>query len=217
MGFETNVEIRISILEIPCVPMFRQNRQLWLFGLNLPKYTFWGRNFNNLSLDSESKPPIYHVCQFSVKMDNFWFPGINLGKLPNYVQYFGLNVVEDFAEDWVEAEMSWMEVDGAGRKWVHGLEIPESNVKNKKEQKLLGIMFGWSLSFEDQVISLCKKDSQKLHARIVSYMDLPKRKVLMKAFFTFQFNYCSLIWMLESRILNNPSNNIQERTLTLTY
>ena len=93
LGFEANVGIRISILEIPCVPMFRQNRQLWLFRLNLPKNGFCGRNFNNLSLDSASKPPIYHVCQFSVKMDNFWFPGINLGKLPNYVQYFGLNLL----------------------------------------------------------------------------------------------------------------------------
>ena len=149
------------------------------------------------------------------------------GKIAQLCAIFWFQFVEGFAEDWVEAEMSWMEVDGAGwswvevdgagRKWVHGLVIPESNVKNKKEQKLLSLMFGWSLSFEDQVISLCKKDSQKLHARIVSYMDLPKRKVLMEAFFTFQFNYCSLIWMLDSRILNNPSNNIQERTLTLTY
>ena len=34
LGFEiqeTNVGIRISILEIPCVPIFRQNRQLWTF------------------------------------------------------------------------------------------------------------------------------------------------------------------------------------------
>ena len=34
-GFEiqkTNVKIRISILEIPCVPIFRQNGQLWVFG-----------------------------------------------------------------------------------------------------------------------------------------------------------------------------------------
>ena len=28
---KTNVGIRISILEIPCVPIFRQNGQLWLF------------------------------------------------------------------------------------------------------------------------------------------------------------------------------------------
>ena len=34
---KTNVEIRISILEIPCVPIFRQNGQLYLF---LPKFAY---------------------------------------------------------------------------------------------------------------------------------------------------------------------------------
>ena len=49
-------------------------------GPNLPKNGFWGRNFKNLSLDSESTPPLYHVCQFSVKTDNFDFFGPNLPK-----------------------------------------------------------------------------------------------------------------------------------------
>ena len=42
------------------------------------------------------------------------------------------------------------------------------------------------LSFENIVSSLCKKASQKLHAlaKIVNYMDLSKRKSLMKAFVT---------------------------------
>ena len=66
----------------------------------------------------ESAPPIYHVCQVSVKKDNFYFFGLNLGKLPNYVQYFGSNIVEGVAESWVETEMSWVEVDGAGWSWV---------------------------------------------------------------------------------------------------
>ena len=83
-------------------------------GPNLPKNGFWGQNFKNLSLDSESAPPIYHVCQFSVKMDNFYFFDLNLLKLPNYMQYFGSNIVEGDAESWLEAEMSWVEVDGAG-------------------------------------------------------------------------------------------------------
>ena len=39
--------------------------------------------------------------------------GLNLGKLPNYVQYFDSNIVEGVTESWVEAKMSWMEVDGA--------------------------------------------------------------------------------------------------------
>ena len=58
----------------------------------------------------ESAPPGYHVCQFSVKMDNFEFFNLNLGKSPNDVRYFGSNKVEDVAESWVEAEMSWVEV-----------------------------------------------------------------------------------------------------------
>ena len=34
------------------------------------------------------------------------------------MQYFGSNIVEGVAESWVEAEMSWVEVDGAGWSWV---------------------------------------------------------------------------------------------------
>ena len=93
-----------------------------------------------------------------------------------------------------------------------------SNVENKKEQKLLGIKFDSSLSFKGRITSLCKKACQKLHAlaRIVNYMDLPKRKVLMKAFITSQFNYCPLIWMFHSRKLNKRINNIHERALRVT-
>ena len=50
--------------------------------------------------------------------------GLNLWKLPNYIQNFGSNIVEVVAESWVEAEMSWIKVDGAGWRWVHGLVIP---------------------------------------------------------------------------------------------
>ena len=40
------------------------------------------------------------------------------------MQYFGSKVVEGVAESWVETEMSWVEVGGAGWRWVHGLVIP---------------------------------------------------------------------------------------------
>ena len=67
--------------------------------------------------------------------------------------------------------------------------------------------------------NLCKKSSQKLHAlaKIFHYIDLPKRKVLMKAFIASQFSYFPSIWMLHSRTLSNRVNNIHERTLRLTY
>ena len=57
-------------------------------------------------------------------MDKFELFGLNLGKLPNYVRYFGSNIVERVAESLVEDEMSWVEVDGAGWRWVQGLIMP---------------------------------------------------------------------------------------------
>ena len=48
-------------------------------------------------------------------------------------------------------------------------------------------------------------------------MDLAKRKSLMKAFITSQFDYCPLTWMFHSKQLNNRINKIQERALRLAY
>ena len=54
-------------------------------------------------------------------MDNIWFLDINLGRLSNYVQYFGSNIVEGVAE-------SSVEVDGAGWRWVDSFVIPFDDI-----------------------------------------------------------------------------------------
>ena len=65
-------------------------------------------------------------------------------------------------------------------------------INNSNGEKPLGIKIDIKLSFENHVSSLCKTASQKLNAlaRTVNYMYLSKRKSLMKAFVTSQFNYC---------------------------
>ena len=55
-----------------------------------------------------------HVRQFSGKTDNFEFFGLNLEKLPNYMEYFGSDNFESVTESWCETEMSWVEVNGGG-------------------------------------------------------------------------------------------------------
>ena len=48
LGFEiqkTNVGIRINIFEIPCVPIFRQNGQLWIFGPKFAQKWILGSKF----------------------------------------------------------------------------------------------------------------------------------------------------------------------------
>ena len=73
-GFE------ISILEMLCAPIFRQNGQLWNFRPRLVQKLILGSEFQKRSPDSESALPRYHVCQFSVKMDNSDFFGPNFPK-----------------------------------------------------------------------------------------------------------------------------------------
>ena len=97
---------------------------------------------------------------------------------------------------------------------INGFQITNSN-----EEKLIGIKFDSKFSFENHVLSLCKKASQKLHAltRIVNYMNLSKRKALLKTFVISKFHYGPLVWMFRSRNLSHCINNIHERALRVTY
>ena len=61
-------------------------------------------------------------------MNNFDFFSLNLGKLPNYVRYFGSYKNEGVSENWAEAEWAswrwmelgggWNELGGGGWSWV---------------------------------------------------------------------------------------------------
>ena len=55
----------ISILDIPCAPILGKTDNFEFLGPNLPKNGFWSRNFKDLSLDLESTPPLYYVCQLN--------------------------------------------------------------------------------------------------------------------------------------------------------
>ena len=83
----------------------------------------------NLSLDSESAPPRYDVCQMSVKIDNFKFFGLNLEK--NYsvacdiLVLIALRVFQRAewrlkwaGSGWIELDVGWDELDEGGWSWV---------------------------------------------------------------------------------------------------
>ena len=75
------------------------------------------------------------------------------------------------------------------------------------------------LKFKDHGNFMCKKASQKLYAlaRIAPFMDSKQRRNNMKAFSVYQFGYCLLIWMFNSRGLDNKIYHIHERVLRITY
>ena len=96
--------------------------------------------------------------------------------------------------------------------------IDNSYIESEDEQVLLGITIYSNLTFENHIRNICKKASQKLNAlaRIAPYMNIQKRRTIMKSFVTSQFSYYPLIWMFHSRRLNNKINSIQ-RALRIAY
>ena len=99
------------------------------------------------------------------------------------------------------------------------VKIGEANVKESKEEKLLGIIFDQTLSFKQHFKTLCKRASQKLHAlaRISCCMDTEMLKQVMQASVVSHFSYSPLVSMFYDRSLNHRINYIHERALRFAY
>ena len=71
------------------------------------------------------------------------------------------------------------------------LEIQVSNcyIRNEDSVKLLGIPINNNLNFDYHANQLCKKTSKKLHAlaRVAKYVDINKRRRLIKTFVLHSF------------------------------
>ena len=64
-----------------------------------------------------------------------------------------------------------------------------------------------------------EKASAKLNAlsRVVKYMCPEKKRLVMNAFFSAQFSYCSLIWMFYNRSLYHKISRLLERCLRIVF
>ena len=70
---------------------------LGFLGPNLPKNGFWGRDFKNLNLDSESTSPILCVPIFS-QIGQLLIFRPKFGEITQLRAIFGSNIVEGAAE-----------------------------------------------------------------------------------------------------------------------
>ena len=69
--------------------------------------------------------------------------------------------------------------------------IDNSYIELESEPVLLGITVDSNLTFENRINSICKKASQTLNAlaKFAPYMNILKRRTIMKSFVTSQFSY----------------------------
>ena len=75
------------------------------------------------------------------------------------------------------------------------VKIGAAQIENSSSEKLLGVTIDAKPSFEKHIEQLYAKARAKLKdlARIAAFMNIKKKKVLMKEFFMAQFSYCPLI------------------------
>ena len=99
------------------------------------------------------------------------------------------------------------------------INLSTSVIKERKEEKLLGVLIDQKLNFKQHLNTVCRNASQKLHApaRASAYMPEEKTRIVMKAFIMSQFSYCPLIWMFHDRRVHAIINHIRERALRIAY
>ena len=98
--------------------------------------------------------------------------------------------------------------------------LGETEIKNSEYEKLLVInQSRHKIKFNEHLNDIISKANRKVNAlsRVVPYMTLSKKKILMNLFFNSQFSYCPLIWMSHRRIINNKINRLRERCMRLIY
>ena len=79
-----------SVLPRYQVCQFLAKQTILTFSVQIfPKMNFGGRYFKNLSPYSESAPEDTMCANFQAKRTSLSFFGLNLGKLPDYMRYFG--------------------------------------------------------------------------------------------------------------------------------
>ena len=84
-------------------------------------------------------------------------------------------------------------------------------------KKILAVAIDNKFNFNNHLQKIIKEANQKVYvwARTTQYMRIPKRKLLMDSFFISQFNYCPLVWICHSRLMNNKVNQVHERCLRI--
>ena len=128
---------------------------------NLPNNGFWGQNFKNPGLDSESASLTYYEHQFSDKTDNFEFLGPNLPKN----EFWGRN----FKNLSLDSESTPPKIIKTDRKTSNVLNIFFSTIIS-------------NLNISEHAVSDCISNdiNDRVLRSIVKYKDYPSIKAIEK-------------------------------------
>ena len=98
-------------------------------------------------------------------------------------------------------------------------EIWLSKIRSSNCEKVLGIKIDDKRFFNEHLNYIVGKASCRISklSRVAACINESKMRILMNSFFWSEFSYCSLMWVCNSRTVNNKINRLHERCLRLAY
>ena len=98
-------------------------------------------------------------------------------------------------------------------------DIDGASINVVNNDKLFGVTTDLKLKFDQHVENLCQKVNDEITAfsRISDYLNQKQLLLLYNSFVMSQFRYCSLIWILCGKVVNNDANRTHMRALRILF
>ena len=130
------------------------------------------------------------------------------------------NALDWFKNNYMKLNTDKCKLIVAGRKGQEiSVNVGNSEIREEKEADLLGINIDNKLSFVKHLNSKIKKANSKLLTirRHQHYLTFKQKKITLSSFVHSQFSYAPLVWMFQSRGINNKINRTQKKALSILY
>lgn len=95
--------------------------------------------------------------------------------------------------------------------------VEKQKLSNNCLWKTFRWLFNRKLKFQSHVIAFVKWQHLNDISKIMPYMYFNKKQLAVNALFSWQFNYCLLIWMCHNRKYTNKINRLHERCLWIIF